>query len=116
MLFNSVEFAVFLAVVLGLYWLPLVARMLGAWQWGVLAVASFVFYAWDDPKLLILLCGSILFNFGVGRAMARKLAGGGTVPRGLLAFGVAANLLLWRPSSMQACLASCCFPGRRGRS
>jgi alginate O-acetyltransferase complex protein AlgI len=111
MLFNSVEFAVFLAVVLGLYWLPPVARVLGAWQWGVLAVASFVFYAWDDPKLLILLCGSILFNFGVGRAMARKLAGGGTVPRGLLAFGVAANLVLLAAFKYAGLFGELLFPG-----
>jgi alginate O-acetyltransferase complex protein AlgI len=45
-----------------------------AWQKGVLVIASFVFYAWNFPKLLILLCLSILINILTVKAIKRSQA------------------------------------------
>lgn len=67
MLFNSLEFAVFLPIVFGLYWsIPqhlLVQRNL------VLLISSYVFYAWWNWKLLPLIIGLSVFNFFVGTGL-----------------------------------------------
>jgi D-alanyl-lipoteichoic acid acyltransferase DltB (MBOAT superfamily) len=54
----------------------------------VLIAASFVYYGWWNPIYVPLLVGSLLFNFVMGRAID-----GGKSP-GLLAVGIAVNLLL----------------------
>ena len=60
MLFNSWTFAVFLPLVFLLHH----AGRRAAWQVGVLTVASFAFYGWERPSLLVLLvlstAGSLL--------------------------------------------------------
>lgn len=53
-----------------------------------LLAASLTFYAWPHPPHVALILGSAAFNFALGRGLAR---GAG---RGLLAFGVAANVAL----------------------
>src|SRR5256885_873145 len=58
MLFNSVIFVFLLAVTFVAYYLPFMHR----WQLQVLIVASFVFYAYEQPVLLFLLLASILIN------------------------------------------------------
>jgi alginate O-acetyltransferase complex protein AlgI len=58
MLFNSWSFAVFLPVVFALHY----AGRRAGWQVGVLTLASFVFYGWENPKLLPLLFVSTLIN------------------------------------------------------
>lgn len=58
MLFNSWSFAVFLPVVFALHY----AGRRAGWQVGVLTLASFVFYGWQNPRLLPLLFASTLIN------------------------------------------------------
>ncbi|HLK16843.1 MAG TPA: MBOAT family O-acyltransferase [Fimbriimonadaceae bacterium] len=58
MLFNTLEFAAFFAVVFCVYYLPLVTRH----QVPLLVAASMVFYAWSAPWLLTLLIIAVLTN------------------------------------------------------
>src|SRR3954463_8489496 len=58
MLFNSFAFLVLLAITFALYYAPFI----GAWQVWVLIVASFAFYAYEQPVLLSLLVASIAIN------------------------------------------------------
>jgi alginate O-acetyltransferase complex protein AlgI len=58
MLFNSIPFVILVLVTLVIYYLPLMRRH----QVLVLVAASFVFYAWERPILLLLLLASILIN------------------------------------------------------
>lgn len=93
MLFNSYAF------LLGLLPIALVGYYLLAHRVGALyakvwlCAASFVFYGWLNPKLLLLLSGSILFNSW----LSRSLTGDEETARRqnlILTAGVAANLLL----------------------
>ena len=64
MTFNSIEFFVFLPVVLALYWvLPHRSRL-----WLTL-VASYVFYGWWDPRFLGLLALSTVVDFTISRSL-----------------------------------------------
>lgn len=105
MLFNSFPFLVLLAVALPLYYLPLHGKWAKVWQILVLLAASAVFYAWENPKLLILLGVSclingvaverILFHQGRGSGAARRwLVGAVIVNLSLLAFFKYAGILL----------------------
>jgi len=58
MLFNSVPFVILLAITFALYYAP----FLRAWQVLILVAASFVFYAHEQPLLLLLLIASIAIN------------------------------------------------------
>jgi alginate O-acetyltransferase complex protein AlgI len=62
MLFNSWEFLILLLITLPLYYLPVFGGARRVWQVSLLLVASAVFYAWEEPRLLILLFASCLFN------------------------------------------------------
>jgi alginate O-acetyltransferase complex protein AlgI len=63
-----------------------------AWRNGVLLVASLVFYAWGEAPYVVLVVGSVVFNYVVGSAIARS---GDARSRKLwLAFGVAGNLIV----------------------
>jgi alginate O-acetyltransferase complex protein AlgI len=67
MLFNSTEFVVFLAVMLGLYWATpwlLVRRAL-------LIVGSLFFYAWWDYRFVALLAYVTLVAYGAARLLPR---------------------------------------------
>src|SRR3712207_6382683 len=64
MLFNSLEFALFLPIVLGLYWL-LPRRGQNAF----LLVASYVFYGAWDVRFLSLIFISTLVDFVVGKRL-----------------------------------------------
>jgi alginate O-acetyltransferase complex protein AlgI len=65
LLFNSVTFLVlFLPLSLLVYYLLGYFQMNAAKFW--LAALSFFFYGWWNPKFLLLLTGSILFNYGCG--------------------------------------------------
>ena len=66
MLFNSLEFALFLPVVLGLYWL---LRHRG--QNVLLLVASYVFYGAWDVRFLSLIAVSTVIDYGAGRGLGR---------------------------------------------
>ena len=68
MLFNSYVFiCVFMPITLAGYALAGRFSRRAAAVW--LSACSFFFYGWWNPKFLILLCGSILFNFAVGEAI-----------------------------------------------
>jgi D-alanyl-lipoteichoic acid acyltransferase DltB (MBOAT superfamily) len=95
MLFNSFGFIlVFLpATLLGFF---AIARRIGpvpAAAW--LGLASLVFYGWWNPRLVVLLLASILFNYLAGRAIAARTAAAspGAAQR-LLVGAITANLLL----------------------
>ena len=88
MLFNSFAFAVFLPAVVVAFWAaPHRRRHL------VLLAASYVFYAWWDPRFLSLILISTLADFSIGKRLAvttpeparkRLLAASLTVNLGLL--------------------------------
>lgn len=66
MLFNSIDFAIFLPVVFALYWL--LQRNL-KWQNGLVVLASYVFYGWWDWRFLSLIVFSTLVDYTVGLVM-----------------------------------------------
>lgn len=63
MIFNSIEFAIFLPIVFSLYWLLNSNLKL---QNLFIVVASFFFYGWWDWRFLLLLFGSAVVDFIVG--------------------------------------------------
>jgi len=63
MLFNSIDFAIFLPLVFALYWL--LNRNL-KWQNGLVVLASYVFYGWWDWRFLSLIVFSTLVDYIVG--------------------------------------------------
>ncbi len=60
------------------------------WRNGVLLAASLVFYAWGEAPYVVLVLGSVAFNFAIGGAIGR--ADDPPVRRRWLAVGVAGNL------------------------
>jgi alginate O-acetyltransferase complex protein AlgI len=74
MLFNSIEFFIFLPTVFALYWLPL-NKTASRQNWLIL-VASYFFYGWWSWKFLILLAISTtldyLYGFGVASDNNKK--------------------------------------------
>jgi alginate O-acetyltransferase complex protein AlgI len=75
MLFNSWTFVAFLLVVLtGYYFGPSWLSRTAAGQTGWLTVASFVFYGWHTPWLVILLAVSTFINAEVGRRLLAPTA------------------------------------------
>jgi D-alanyl-lipoteichoic acid acyltransferase DltB (MBOAT superfamily) len=93
MLFNSHIFLfVFFPVTLaGFFFLARFGGMVAAQIW--LTLASFVFYGWSGWRVLPLLALSILVNFAIGRTLVTS-AKNGRAERGVLAAGIAFNLLL----------------------
>ncbi len=91
MLFPTVDFAVFFAVVLAAYW----ATRRWALGWRLLLVAaSYFFYAYWDPALCLLLGGSTVANWALGKATHRTLIIGHRSGRTrlLISLTVATNL------------------------
>jgi D-alanyl-lipoteichoic acid acyltransferase DltB (MBOAT superfamily) len=70
MLFNSLDFAVFLPIVFALYWL-MGSRRISA-QNTLILLASYVFYGWWDWRFLLLIVFSTLVDFSVARAMGNS--------------------------------------------
>lgn len=68
MLFNSIDFAIFLPIVFTLYWL--LRSRLSA-QNLIIAVSSYVFYGWWDWRFLMLILFSTLVDYFVGLYMAK---------------------------------------------
>lgn len=95
MLFNSVTFLFFYAVVFVCYYLPIGKSSNKIWQVTLLLVASAFFYGWEDPRLLILLGLSCAGNcFAVITLIRNKLQGNEGRVKQIVIFSVAANLLL----------------------
>lgn len=67
MLFNSLEFAVFLPIVFALYWV--LRRQKLVYQNILLIAASYVFYGWWDVRFLSLIVLSSLVDYLVGRGL-----------------------------------------------
>ena len=77
MLFNSCAFIFLFLPVTFVVFFAVAARHPGAAAaW--LTAASFFFYGWCDPRYVVVLAASIVFNFTVGRTLALSPAGGGT--------------------------------------
>ncbi|WAL61062.1 MBOAT family O-acyltransferase [Thermocoleostomius sinensis] len=93
MLFNSVEFIVwFLPATLLLFF------QIGRFGYYRLAIAwlfaaSLIFYSWWNPINLIVLIGSILFNFAIGAGLSRSPLHSSLKQAGL-ALGIGSNLAL----------------------
>ncbi len=66
MLFNSIDFAIFLPIVFGLYWL--FSKNLKA-QNAILLIASYFFYGWWDWRFLSLIVFSSIIDYFVGLGM-----------------------------------------------
>ncbi len=67
MLFNSLDFAVFLPVVFALYWFVFNKNL--KQQNALVVAASYVFYGWWDWRFLSLILFSTLVDFFVGRGL-----------------------------------------------
>ena len=68
MLFNSLEFLVFLPIVFLLYWFVFRKHQ---WQNLLVVVASYVFYGWWDWRFLILIAITSLSSFASGLLIER---------------------------------------------
>ena len=69
MLFNSIEFAIFLPVVFALYWIIPKSKN---WLRNILIlVASYVFYGWWDARFLSLIFVSTLVDFVIGKQLGK---------------------------------------------
>ncbi len=91
MLFNSYAFLfLFLPIVLaGAFVLVRHhAQLAAAW----LVLASLVFYGWGDPRHVLLLLGSIAFNYLAGETIARRGGREGGRASGILCAAIAADL------------------------
>ncbi|WP_040251205.1 MBOAT family O-acyltransferase [Psychroserpens mesophilus] len=67
MLFNSIDFAVFLPIVFALYWL--LAKYPLRAQNSLLVIASYVFYGWWDWRFLSLILFSTIVDYSIGLAL-----------------------------------------------
>lgn len=88
MLFNSVDFAIFLPIVFALYWL-LPGKNIRL-QNLFIAAASYLFYGWWDWRFLLLILLSTIIDYFVGLSLSaakRK-----SVRRSLLSISILANL------------------------
>jgi len=65
MLFNSIDFAIFLPIVFILYWLVSAKKI--NYRNGILLLASYVFYAWWDWRFLGLIIFSSIVDFMIGK-------------------------------------------------
>ena len=68
MLFNSLQFALFLPVVFLVYWL---LRRSLRWQNLFVVAASYLFYGWWDPRFLLLIAFTSLCSYFSGLAIGR---------------------------------------------
>lgn len=69
MIFNSLDFAIFLPIVFLLYWFVFNKNLKA--QNGLIVVASYVFYGWWDWRFLFLILFSTLVDFLVGLLLDR---------------------------------------------
>lgn len=92
MLFNSYTFLfAFLPICLVVYWM-LREKGLARAGIGWLVLSSFVFYAWWNPTYLMLLLGSIAFNYCLAVALAKSHVP--SIRKSILVAGIAADLAL----------------------
>jgi D-alanyl-lipoteichoic acid acyltransferase DltB (MBOAT superfamily) len=91
-LFNSYEFIFFFfpAATLGFFLCGRARSRMLPMLW--LLGASLFFYAWWNPHYIWLLLGSMILNFGIGRAVAYLLERSSALAKWMLGLGVATNL------------------------
>ena len=70
MLFNSLDFAVFLPIVFALYWFVTNHNL--KLQNALIVVASYVFYGWWDWRFLSLIIFSTLVDYSIGRRLKNE--------------------------------------------
>ena len=70
MLFNSIDFAIFLPLVFVIYWL--LNKNL-KYQNSFLLIASFLFYGWWDWRFLSLIIFSTIVDFSIGIALSKEI-------------------------------------------
>jgi alginate O-acetyltransferase complex protein AlgI len=70
MLFNSIDFAIFLPIVFLIYWF--VANKNLKFQNFLIVVASYVFYGWWDWRFLSLILFSTLVDYTIGRTLSKE--------------------------------------------
>ena len=70
MLFNSIDFAIFLPIVFVLYWF--VAKGSYKYQNIILVLASYVFYGWWDWRFLFLILFSSVVDYTIGLKLAEE--------------------------------------------
>jgi len=70
MLFNSIDFAIFLPIVFLLYWF--VSNKNLKLQNSLIVVASYVFYGWWDWRFLSLILFSTIIDYSVGRRLSTE--------------------------------------------
>lgn len=70
MLFNSIEFAVFLPVVFLLYWFVFQRNL--KWQNFFIVVVSYIFYGWWDWRFLSLITFSSVLDFILGILLSKE--------------------------------------------
>jgi alginate O-acetyltransferase complex protein AlgI len=70
MLFNSIDFAVFLPIVFGLYWFVFKRNL--KLQNLLIVAASYVFYGWWDWRFLSLILFSTVVDYAVGISLAKS--------------------------------------------
>ena len=99
MLFNSVQFAIFLPIVFLLYWFVF-DRLIGKSKWQLrlqnafVVVASYVFYGWWDWRFLLLIAFTSFCSWGsgllIGKAKTKKAAKAWTALNIVLNLGILA--------------------------
>ncbi len=70
MLFNSIDFAIFLPIVFLLYWF--VANKNLKFQNFLIVVASYIFYGWWDWRFLSLILFSTIVDYSVGLGLSKQ--------------------------------------------
>ncbi|CAM4316891.1 MBOAT family O-acyltransferase [Gillisia limnaea] len=70
MLFNSIDFAIFLPIVFVLYWFVVNKNL--KHQNILIALASYVFYGWWDWRFLALILFSTLVDYGIGVSLGKE--------------------------------------------
>ena len=70
MLFNSIDFAIFLPIVFILYWFVINKNL--KLQNAMLVVASYVFYGWWDWRFLSLITFSIVVDYFMGLLLGKE--------------------------------------------
>lgn len=88
MLFNSLEFLLFLPIVFLLYWFVFRGRR---WQNLLIVIASYVFYGWWDWRFLLLIALTSLCSYGSG-LLIERYDGKRKVQRAVSASNIVLNL------------------------
>ena len=90
MLFNSIDFLIFLPIVFALYWFVFRSRR---WQNLLIVIVSYIFYGWWDWRFLILIIATSLFSFLSG-LLIEKYEGKRYVQKWLSSLNIIINLLI----------------------